>query len=330
MVECLRCVFNQVLAFTTVHGCVSADQAVANVNRCQRANDVPCFIPVYKGAQEAILGDEPNHCSENIFFGKDGLSDQPREFPEVLADDFVPSSDEPAALALVRLAREYPTATLVCLGPLTNVAIALKLDPQFGFQRIVVMGGNYYGIGNVSSKSSAEFNFHGDPEAAAIVLRKLASRLVVVPWEAFFLEGPKHEKEVDFNAHLEYNTELASFLRAATSKGRAAMKKNGRQFSYCDEIAVAVAIDQEKVARKTIELRVNVELSGKYSRGQIVVDWVDVLWNNEDAEYTAAQGKMIDRIATPIKFVVSYDVQVVDDWIKMAVKGDKEPLSSHE
>lgn len=65
-------------------------------------------------------------------------------------------------------------------------------------------------------------------------------------------------------------------------------------------------------------------------RGQIVVDWVDVLWNNEDAEYTAAQGKMIDRIATPIKFVVSYDVQVVDDWIKMAVKGDKEPLSSHE
>lgn len=42
-----------------------------------------CFIPVYKGAQEAILGDEPNHCSENIFFGKDGLSDQPREFPEV-------------------------------------------------------------------------------------------------------------------------------------------------------------------------------------------------------------------------------------------------------
>lgn len=44
------------------------------------------------------------------------------------------------------------------------------------------------------------------------------------------------------------------------------MKKNGRQFSYCDEIAVAVAIDQEKVARKTIELRVNVELSGKYSR----------------------------------------------------------------
>lgn len=43
----------------------------------------------------------------------------------------------------------------------------------------------------MSSKSSAEFNFHGDPEAAAIVLRKLASRLVVVPWEAFFLEGPK-------------------------------------------------------------------------------------------------------------------------------------------
>lgn len=73
----------------------------------------------------------------------------------MLADDFVPSSDEPAALALVRLAREYPTATLVCLGPLTNVAIALKLDPQFGFQRIVVMGGNYYGMFFVSCAAFA-------------------------------------------------------------------------------------------------------------------------------------------------------------------------------
>ncbi|KHJ77737.1 hypothetical protein OESDEN_22643, partial [Oesophagostomum dentatum] len=159
----------------------------------------------------------------------------------------------------------------------------------------------------------------------SIVLRKLATRLVVIPWEAFFLEGVKHEKEVDFNAHLQYDTKLASFLSAATSTGRAALAKNGRQFSYCDEIAVAAAIDLNRVARKLMHLRVNVELSGAHTRGQVVVDWVDVLWSNEDSEFVAAQGKTIDRKSPPITFVVSYDVTVVDAWIKKAVKGDPGP-----
>ncbi|KIH58500.1 Inosine-uridine preferring nucleoside hydrolase [Ancylostoma duodenale] len=285
---------------------------------------------------------------ENIFFGKDGIGDQPNAFPEVLPSDFVPTSEEVAALALVRIARENPEATLVCLGPLTNVAIALKIDPNFAFSKVFVMGGNYYGrqhnyerfgekpftfkgaqarsgIGNVESKSSAEFNFHGDPEAASIVLRKLASRIVVIPWEAFFIEGVKHEKKVDFNAHLQYDTKLASFLSTATSIGRAALAKNGRQFSYCDEIAVAAAIDLQRVARKLMHLRVNVELAGTHTRGQVVVDWVDVLWSNEDAEFVATQGKSIDRKLPPITFMVSYDVVVVDEWIKKAVKGDSGP-----
>ncbi|KAK6021729.1 hypothetical protein OSTOST_12593, partial [Ostertagia ostertagi] len=113
-------------------------------------------------------------------------------------------------------------------------------------------------IGNVGSNSSAEFNFHGDPEAASIVIQKLAPRL---NRDSMGI----HEKEVDFNAHLQCDTKLASFLRAVTSTGRAAMEKNGRQFAYCDEIAVAAAIDLDKVARKTTHLRANVELSGTHS-----------------------------------------------------------------
>lgn len=57
------------------------------------------------------------------------------------------------------------------------------------------------------------------------------------------------------------------------------------------------------------------------SRGQVVVDWVDVLWSNEDAEFIAVQGKSIDRKSPPVTFVVSYNVVVVDEWIKKAVKG---------
>ncbi|VDK56345.1 unnamed protein product [Cylicostephanus goldi] len=183
----------------------------------------------------------------------------------VLASDFVPTSEEAAALALVRLSREHPEATLVCLGPLTNVAIALKIDPKFTFAEVFIMGGNYQGIGNVASNSSSEFNFHGDPEAASIVLSKLAEKIVMIPWEAFFIEGVKHEKQVDFDAHLRYDTNLASFLITATIRA-ATMENNNRQNSYCDEIAVAAAIDMNRVARKLMHLRIDVELSGVHTR----------------------------------------------------------------
>ncbi|KAK6048204.1 Inosine-uridine preferring nucleoside hydrolase, partial [Cooperia oncophora] len=154
------------------------------------SSEFQILIPVYKGSQEPIVGEKPPY-SESIFFGKDGIGDDPKAFPEVLEQDFEPTSEEVATLALIRLAKEHPTATLVCLGPLTNVALALKIDPSFTFKRVVIMGGNYYGIGNVGSNSSAEYNFHGDPEAASIVFQKLALNLTVIPWESFFLEGSK-------------------------------------------------------------------------------------------------------------------------------------------
>ncbi|KIH47477.1 hypothetical protein ANCDUO_22461 [Ancylostoma duodenale] len=125
-----------VLAFTTVRGCVSVEQATANVARCQRANDVQKQILIYKGAGEPLLGRENDFYSENYFFGRDGIGDQPNAFPEVLRSDFEPTSEEVAALALVRIAKENPEATLVCLGPLTNVAIALKIDPNFAFSKL--------------------------------------------------------------------------------------------------------------------------------------------------------------------------------------------------
>ncbi|CAJ0599666.1 unnamed protein product [Cylicocyclus nassatus] len=305
----------EVLAFTTVHGCVTVEQATANVARCQRANALKHPIPIYKGASESLLNKESNL---NGMFG-DGLGNQPKAFPELRDRDFVPTSEESAALALVRLSRKHPEATLVCLGPLTNVAIALKIYPKLTFAKVFIMGGNYQGIGNVASNSSSEFNFHGDPEAASIVISKLAEKIVMIPWEAFFTEGVKHEKLVDFDAHLRYNTNLSSFLNTATSEVRAEMAKSNRQNSYCDEIAVAAAIDMNRVARKLMHLRIEVELFGAHTRGQVVVDWVDVIWKKK--QFVAVQG-LRGRLP-PITFIVSYDVFLVDKWIHKAVIGHR-------
>ena len=79
----------------------------------------------------------------------------------------------PAAVSVFsRLTRAHPgEVTLVALGPLTNLAIGLLADPGLGARlaSLYIMGGNMEAIGNVTT--SAEFNFHADPEAAHTVLR---------------------------------------------------------------------------------------------------------------------------------------------------------------
>ena len=77
--------------------------------------------------------------------------------------------------------------TIVTLGPLTNIALAMKLNKSFEakVKNFVVMGGNMEGVGNTTS--AAEFNFYADPEAAHVVLKRLQDLDVVkaklVTWE---------------------------------------------------------------------------------------------------------------------------------------------------
>ena len=68
--------------------------------------------------------------------------------------------------------RSYPAEiTLVTLGPLTNLALALQRDPGIValIPRVVVMGGAPDGVGNTTA--TAEYNIYADPEAADIVFR---------------------------------------------------------------------------------------------------------------------------------------------------------------
>ena len=71
---------------------------------------------------------------------------------------------------MVRLAREYDgELTLICVGPLTNLAIALNVEPELPglIKQVFVMGGSFDIQGNYSK--AAEFNFFVDPDAAAQV-----------------------------------------------------------------------------------------------------------------------------------------------------------------
>ncbi len=96
----------------------------------------------------------------------------------------VMSEDEHAVNALIRLAKEMPKQiTIMALGPLTNLAVAHLMDPQFfdNIDQIVVLGGTVTALGNF--KPTAEFNFQADPEAAHVVLSNCESPITIIPWE---------------------------------------------------------------------------------------------------------------------------------------------------
>ena len=123
--------------------------------------------------------------------GKDGLGDA------VGISDPDLSLIKPihAVSALVKLAKENAGhLNIAALGPLTNIALACRMDPLFGknIKSLSAMGGNKHGKGNVTV--SAEFNFAADPEAARVVLQEMSSHVSLVTWELCL----EHPMEWDF------------------------------------------------------------------------------------------------------------------------------------
>jgi purine nucleosidase len=98
----------------------------------------------------------------------------------VRAPDGVPPGPYAAAEIAARVMAEPGRLTLVAIGPLTNVALALLLEPRVAsaVREIVVMGGVYLEHTNVGAMPG-EFNFWSDPDAARVVLHSGAPLLLV-------------------------------------------------------------------------------------------------------------------------------------------------------
>jgi purine nucleosidase len=149
----------ELAAVTTVAGNVPVAQTAANARRV--LDLAGSAVPVHQGAAAPLL--LPLETAEFVC-GPDGLAGADLPPPSRGPDPL------PAAEALVRLARAPgPPLTICALGPLTNLALALRLAPDIAprLARIVLMGGAR-DLGNMTP--AAEFNVYVDPHAAAIVL----------------------------------------------------------------------------------------------------------------------------------------------------------------
>jgi purine nucleosidase len=215
--------------------------------------------PLYPGCARPV---DAGH-----FHGQDGLGES--GYPPSTR----PVSDQHAVHALIRLANQHPgELTLVALGPLTNLALATRLDPALPHKvaRLVVMGGAIHGRGNVTP--AAEFNAYADPEAAAIVLEAWPG-LDLISWEMTLAHAFKSE-QVD--ALMAVDSPRGAFFRRITPLAleNTARAFGVRQLYAPDGLAVAVALEPE-IVRRSERHAVRVELCGQHTRGQTVVDWDD-------------------------------------------------------
>jgi len=181
------------------------------------------------------------------------------------------AADEHAANAIVRLARERPgELTLVALAPLTNLALALRLDPELPsrFKRLVVMGGAVTGRGNID-RVPTEFNIGFDPEAAHVVFSTWPN-FDLVDWEACVRHAMDFAR---FDAMLAGGNERARFYAAIVRKAREFNAAHGRGgMIAADALAMAVALEPD-IVRVAEERHVGIELTGTLTRGATVVDW---------------------------------------------------------
>src|SRR3981081_1902023 len=146
------------VAITTVHG--NAPLTPTTRNALAVCTLAGLKIPVSAGADRPLV--QPQLQLQTLH-GKSGIDGA--DLPEPDRD----VTGEHAALTIIREAKRSPgELVLIAVGPLTNVALALRLEPKLPdlLKGLSIMGGSTT-IGNVTP--TAEFNLWGDPEAAAAV-----------------------------------------------------------------------------------------------------------------------------------------------------------------
>lgn len=221
-------------------------------------------VPVYLGAEFPLV--RPYEHAE-WFHGRDGLGDM--NYPPAKR----PAETEHAVEAMIRTIEANPGITLVTLGPLTNVALALLRRPGIAraVSRVVIMGGNPCCEGNVTP--AAEYNIWVDPEAARIVLRS-PWPVELVGWHLCRGEAVVHPGEME---QLRAAGVLGRFVvdanRVATEAIRTQTGEVG--ISLPDPTAMAVALDPSVVTWASDHL-VAVSTDDALTRGQTVVDRLNV------------------------------------------------------
>jgi inosine-uridine nucleoside N-ribohydrolase len=255
----------KVEAITVVPGNVDGKQGLENALKIVSLAS-RCDIPVAGGAQHPLA---QRLITAQFWHGPNGLAGVELPASRCTADKrFGPD-------LIIETVHRYPhEVTLIPVGPLTNIALAVSKDPSIVplVKNIVIMGGSISG-GNVDG--AAEANVYGDPEAAAIVFNAgwmvtmvgsdIGERTIITRKYLSDLES-QHGPESDFVS------KLAEFYLTRS-------EKSGYEgAAMYDPLAVATAIDPTLVTLK--DMHVDVETRGEFTRGETVANRMGSNENN--------------------------------------------------
>ncbi|PIA28324.1 hypothetical protein AQUCO_07200170v1 [Aquilegia coerulea] len=198
----------EILGLTTIFGNVTTKDATRNaLILCEIAGRDA--IPVAEGSSEPLKGGEPRVA--DFVHGSDGLGNLN-----------LPSSkgkkcEKSAVEFLVDKVSEYPgEVSILALGPLTNLALAIKADSSFAnkVKKIVVLGGAFFALGNVNP--AAEANIYGDPEAADVVFTSGANIVIVginITTQVKLTDEDLSELKESRGMHTQFISDMCKFYR---------------------------------------------------------------------------------------------------------------------
>jgi inosine-uridine nucleoside N-ribohydrolase len=247
----------KVEALTVVPGNVDGRQGLENALKIVSLAG-RCDVPVAGGAQHPL---DQKLVTAQFWHGKNGLANVELPASKCKADPrFGPD-------LIIQLVHQYPhQITLIPVGPLTNIALAVSKDPSIVdlVQNIVIMGGSITG-GNVDG--AAEANIYGDPEAAQIVFNAgwmvtmvgsdVGERTLITRKELAELRAT-HGPENDF---------VASIVDFYVTRSE---KSGWSGAAMYDPLAVAIAMDPTLGTLK--DMHVDVETKGEFTRGETVAN----------------------------------------------------------
>jgi inosine-uridine nucleoside N-ribohydrolase len=255
----------KVEALTVVPGNVNAQQGLENALKIVSLAG-RCDVVVAGGAQHPL---NQKLITAQFWHGKNGLADVELPPSKCKADSrFGPD-------LIIEMIHKYPhEITLIPVGPLTNIALAVSKDPSIAalVKDIVIMGGSISG-GNVNG--AAEANIYNDPEAAQIVFNAgwmvtmvgsdVGERTLITRKYLAQLQS-SHGPQSDFIA------KIADFYLTRSEKSGYAGA------AMYDPLAVGIALDPTLGTLK--EMHVDVETKGEFTRGETVANRMGSNENN--------------------------------------------------
>lgn len=259
-------------ALTIVAGNVPLEQGIQNamyiLTLCKG------YVPVFSGMEKPLLRTLVTAVEVH---GNDGMSDI-----GLPLRGFVPQRKHAVLELVERINKGKTEITLVCLGPLTNIAMALLLDKTIAqkVKNCVIMGGVGLGEGNVTPLS--EYNFWADPEAAKIVFES-GMPIKMVGWDvsrAYAVFDDEDALKLKSMA-TPLSHIVGEILKPRVEQAKKVFHLKG--FSLPDPIAMAIAIDSS-VAIETKKAFVSILTNEDDSRGQSAIDYMGTTGKKVNAE----------------------------------------------